>query len=130
MQSYRVKDRRLFNAHWENTRWVCNSEQHSCFNCASPFSILLRYHHCRSCGNCICYQCSTFQQLPCFGYNTTRVCKYCCGERNTEVQVDARVRVSDEHAQSGFAHYSPSKEARHQTRSVRALVAEGIFAPR
>ncbi|KAJ1422467.1 kinase-like domain-containing protein [Ochromonadaceae sp. CCMP2298] len=130
MQSYSVRDKRLFNAHWENTRWVCNSEQGSCFNCASPFSLLLRYHHCRSCGNCICYQCSTFKQLPCFGYSSTRVCKYCCGERSIEVQVDARVRVSDEHAQTGFARYSPSKEARHQTRSVRALVAEGIFAPR
>mmetsp|Transcript_31629 Transcript_31629/g.52841 ORF Transcript_31629/g.52841 Transcript_31629/m.52841 type:complete len:776 (+) Transcript_31629:80-2407(+) len=136
IQSYRVKDKRLFSSHWETTRWVANSEQSECFNCARKFNLFCRYHHCRSCGNCICYQCSTFKPLPCFGYTKARVCKYCCGVRNIEVQVDTRMdgpvistagTSTKSSTSPNFAYFSKSKEHRHQLRSVKNLVKEGIF---
>jgi serine/threonine protein kinase len=119
----RVADKMLFNDHWTVTKWARNDEQPNCFNCSRKFSIFCRYHHCRSCGNCICNGCSVFKPLPCFGYAKARICKYCCGSRHIEVQVDGR----EEKKKYVFSPYSRSKEAAHQDRCVKALVAEKVF---
>lgn len=120
---HRVADKMLFNDHWAVTNWAKNSEQSTCYNCSKNFSIFVRYHHCRSCGNCICNTCSLFKPLPCYGYTKARVCKYCCGARYMEVQVDGR----SENKEGPHAHFSRSKEAQHQTKCVHTLVNEKVF---
>lgn len=119
----RIADRMLFNDHWAITVWAKNTDQPACYNCTKPFSLFNRYHHCRSCGNCICTACSMFKPLACFGYNRARICKYCCGQKYMEVQVDGRTDKPD----YKYSHYSRSKEAAHQTKSVQALVNDKVF---
>jgi len=120
---HRVADKMLFNDHWAVTTWTKNSEQPNCYNCAKPFTLFNRYHHCRACGNCICTVCSLFKPLPCYGYTKARVCKYCCGVKNIEVQVDSR----NDHRESVYSHYSRSKEAKQQQLSVQSLVNDKVF---
>eukprot|EP00904_Undaria_pinnatifida_P007285 jgi/Undpi1/3687/HiC_scaffold_16.g07057.m1 len=38
--------------------WVPNSERNSCLHCQRPFTLLLRRHHCRMCGELVCSHCS------------------------------------------------------------------------
>lgn len=120
---HRVADKMLFNDHWAVTSWAKNSDQGECYNCAKAFTLFTRYHHCRSCGNCICNTCSLFKPLPCYGYTKARVCKYCCGVRNIEVQVDSR----NDNKETVYSHYSRKKETKHQVMSVQALVNEKVF---
>ena len=40
-----------------NDKWVESSYIYQCQLCDSKFSILLRKHHCRSCGGVFCYRC-------------------------------------------------------------------------
>jgi hypothetical protein len=120
---HRVADRMLFNDHWAVTVWAHNSDQDTCYNCSKPFSLFNRYHHCRSCGNCICSGCSVFKPLTCFGYTRARICKYCSGMKYMEVQVDGRPEKTD----YKYSHYSRSGEAIHQTKSVQALVSDKVF---
>lgn len=119
----RVADKMLFNDHWAVTSWAKNSEQPECYNCARDFTLFNRYHHCRSCGNCICTSCSLFKPLPCYGYTKARVCKYCCGFKYIEVQVDSR----NDNKESTYSHYSRAKEAKHQQQSVQSLVKDKVF---
>ena len=120
---HRVADKMLFNDHWAVTNWAKNSEQSQCYNCDKPFTLFTRYHHCRACGNCICNTCSIFKPLPCYGYTKARVCKYCCGIKNIEIQVDSR----NDNRETEYSHYSRTKEAKHQKHSVQALVNDKVF---
>ena len=119
----RVADKMLFNDHWSVTPWAKNSDQLACYNCSKKFSLFLRYHHCRACGNCICSGCSLFKPLSCFGYTRARICKYCCGVKYIEVQVDNR----DEKPEYIYSHLSRSKEQTHQNKCVQSLVNDKVF---
>lgn len=37
--------------------WVPNNERMNCASCGVKFSLVLRKHHCRSCGDIFCYNC-------------------------------------------------------------------------
>ena len=59
--------------------WDDDSVRQDCSNCAQPFTVVNRRHHCRSCGHLFCSNCSSIAApIPKFGYQTpVRVCIPC-----------------------------------------------------
>ena len=39
-------------------KWVDNNIVKNCYKCKTEFSLYIRKHHCRICGNIFCYKCS------------------------------------------------------------------------
>eukprot|EP00388_Colpodella_angusta_P047534 GDKK01072962.1.p1 GENE.GDKK01072962.1~~GDKK01072962.1.p1 ORF type:complete len:346 (-),score=-2.14 GDKK01072962.1:98-1006(-) len=65
---------------WQReTKWVKDSDVTRCNKCGKDFNLLRRKHHCRSCGNIYCNDCSSHQvQIPESTYkNPERVCDIC-----------------------------------------------------
>ena len=62
-------------SHWVKDEFVLN-----CTSCSTAFSLSVRKHHCRRCGEIFCTQCAgKTARLPRLGYGTTaqRVCESC-----------------------------------------------------
>eukprot|EP00743_Colponemidia_sp_Colp-15_P005551 GILK01005972.1.p1 GENE.GILK01005972.1~~GILK01005972.1.p1 ORF type:complete len:1483 (+),score=292.66 GILK01005972.1:72-4451(+) len=60
--------------------WVQNKEVKACPQCQQKFTLSLRRHHCRKCGNIFCYVCSSERvMLPGFQAEE-RICDSCFGE--------------------------------------------------
>ncbi|XP_054697820.1 lateral signaling target protein 2 homolog isoform X1 [Grus americana] len=59
--------------------WVPDSTCNQCSTCHSPFTLLRRRHHCRSCGKIFCARCSPHAAaLPHYGQTKpVRVCTHC-----------------------------------------------------
>ncbi|KAM9373300.1 lateral signaling target protein 2 homolog [Phaethornis superciliosus] len=59
--------------------WVPDSRCSQCSACRSPFTLLRRRHHCRSCGKIFCARCSPHAvALPHYGQlKPVRVCTHC-----------------------------------------------------
>jgi hypothetical protein len=57
--------------------WVDESKISNCRGCLQDFSMIIRKHHCRNCGDVFCGTCSSFRiKLP--GYDDRqRVCLHC-----------------------------------------------------
>ena len=73
--------------------WVADAESAFCMQCSAEFWLLLRRHHCRNCGQLLCYQCSPWRtelaqvvsqagSTPGVPGTTYRVCKACAGVGN------------------------------------------------
>lgn len=60
--------------------WIPDSLAERCYGCHSSFSLVLRRHHCRRCGNVFCDACSSARiPLVSAGFFTpVRVCEKCC----------------------------------------------------
>jgi hypothetical protein len=60
--------------------WVSDSKCNHCYECRRPFSLMVRRHHCRMCGQVFCSRCTNFW-LPGVRFGsperTIRLCKYC-----------------------------------------------------
>ncbi|KAJ1527447.1 hypothetical protein ONE63_007427 [Megalurothrips usitatus] len=56
-----------------------------CFKCRTPFSLVIRRHHCRACGQVFCHQCSSKSSLvPKYGFEKeVRVCDQCFQQINS-----------------------------------------------
>ena len=51
--------------HSKIKKWVSDDLVESCHNCKKQFSMLVRKHHCRSCGHIYCYECANnFAHFP------------------------------------------------------------------
>jgi len=48
---------------WKIPRWVPDNIRPWCYVCHSTFHLFLRRHHCRMCGEVICYHCSPDKEL-------------------------------------------------------------------
>ncbi|KAK1159198.1 hypothetical protein AOXY_G21819 [Acipenser oxyrinchus oxyrinchus] len=59
--------------------WVPDSACNRCSACETPFTLLRRRHHCRSCGKIFCARCSPHETpIPRFGQlRAVRVCSHC-----------------------------------------------------
>jgi len=72
------KDRRMY--------WMDDNYCESCYSCGSKFTLVLRKHHCRICGQIFCGACSNDRITgKFFGYSTPRVrcCESCSSESIT-----------------------------------------------
>jgi len=78
---------------WPSREW---EHAPSCFVCLKEFSLLVRKHHCRSCGRTLCDACSSKTSvIPFFGYNTpVRVCNLCYDNIQKDLR-DLRLRPAD-----------------------------------
>lgn len=73
--------------------WVPNTL--ACLVCQQLFSFLVRPHHCRKCGTCVCDKCSGFvPRLPMQGYyDAVRVCRDCSPVRIQRSALKTGTRV-------------------------------------
>jgi len=58
-------------------KWAKDEEVTSCSNCDLEFTLFRRKHHCRSCGNIFCHDCSAHTALTTAGPKPVRVCDSC-----------------------------------------------------
>lgn len=61
----------------QKVEWVDETKVNDCRGCHKPFSMIVRKHHCRNCGDVFCGACSSFKiLLPNFN-ERQRVCAIC-----------------------------------------------------
>jgi hypothetical protein len=69
---------------WVAPVWVPNEEQPNCQLCNTPFSLLIRRHHCRQCGRLVCGDCSSHRKvIESLGKTPVRVCDNCVNREPT-----------------------------------------------
>ena len=63
----------------KKARWRLNEEASVCSGCSKNFTLILRRHHCRACGEIFCDACSQWKvTLPHKGYTEkVRACQRC-----------------------------------------------------
>ncbi len=69
--------------------WLLNDEAAGCYQCKRQFGVLLRRHHCRSCGYIFCDRCSG-QRVRITSF-TARVCDSCA----QQTDINANWRLTD-----------------------------------
>ncbi|ELT92845.1 hypothetical protein CAPTEDRAFT_118123, partial [Capitella teleta] len=58
-------------------KWADDSQVHSCMDCEKAFSVTVRKHHCRQCGNIYCNDCSSKTIATAASKKPVRVCNAC-----------------------------------------------------
>jgi hypothetical protein len=73
----------------EKARWRLNNEASTCSGCSAKFSLILRRHHCRACGEIFCDDCSKWKvPLPHKGYSEkVRSCQSCASPQILNVSM-------------------------------------------
>ena len=61
-------------------KWADDSEVLNCNTCAKAFSVTVRRHHCRNCGQIFCHDCSSKQAPLEANKKSVRVCDSCYNE--------------------------------------------------
>jgi hypothetical protein len=65
-------------------RWISSTNVKACQHCSAKFTMLLRKHHCRACGSCLCNNCSPYKRTK----HMERMCRRCNAlERGTVFDV-------------------------------------------
>jgi hypothetical protein len=74
----------------QRSTWIDTKYTSNCFKCKIPFSIYIRTHHCRKCGNVFCYKCSDnfIQIVDTKDAPKVRVCIDCTTELNQIKSID------------------------------------------
>ncbi|CAH0389172.1 unnamed protein product [Bemisia tabaci] len=95
--------------------WMPDSKSKECYDCSCKFTLLIRRHHCRVCGQIFCYRCCN-QEIPGKIMNCTgdlRVCTYCCKvvlsylqSADVDADLSADLRALQEDLQSKFGSNS------------------------
>ena len=82
---------KLLNTHnfekMEKARWRLNQDASTCTSCDKNFSIIVRRHHCRACGDIFCDDCTKWKvPLPHKGYSDrVRSCCACASPQIVQV---------------------------------------------
>ncbi|CAN0570927.1 unnamed protein product, partial [Ectocarpus sp. 12 AP-2014] len=82
--------------------WIPNSARNSCLHCERPFTLILRRHHCRMCGELVCGLCSPHR-----------------------VRLAEEGRPEGTTGDGGDSVQGPSSRRRHHRRSRHARMANG-----
>ncbi|KAK7912646.1 hypothetical protein WMY93_012857 [Mugilogobius chulae] len=61
-------------------KWADDNEVQNCMTCGKGFSVTVRKHHCRHCGNIFCAECSSRNALTPSSKKPVRVCETCYEE--------------------------------------------------
>lgn len=78
--------------------WIPDSSVRGCMVCGARFTLLVRRHHCRRCGACVCHGCST-TRLPVNLLPEGRARKPPSGELKRAVEKRVEVLVHDTNLQ-------------------------------
>ncbi|KAF0748796.1 hypothetical protein AaE_007245, partial [Aphanomyces astaci] len=88
--------------------WVPDSLADRCYHCQALFSLVLRRHHCRRCGNVFCDTCSSSRMpLVSAGFFTpVRVCDKCCeaAKKTHRRMYNERRRLSQSVTSAAMSH--------------------------
>uniref|UniRef100_F1KS52 Zinc finger FYVE domain-containing protein 9 n=1 Tax=Ascaris suum TaxID=6253 RepID=F1KS52_ASCSU len=57
--------------------WIADSDTTSCMLCCAKFTLILRRHHCRSCGRVLCAQCSAHKAVLPYMKDASKKFKVC-----------------------------------------------------
>lgn len=93
--------------------WVPDSLAEKCYSCQAYFTLVLRRHHCRRCGNVFCDECSSARiPLISAGFHTpVRVCGKCCvAARKAHARMVEEKQLQLLHHQN---HHRNGDSARH-----------------
>ncbi|KAK3856227.1 hypothetical protein Pcinc_037436 [Petrolisthes cinctipes] len=74
-QNLQIETRKL-----AGRKWADDSEAVSCQSCDKAFSVTVRRHHCRNCGQIFCHDCSSKQAPLEANKKSVRVCDSCYNE--------------------------------------------------
>lgn len=122
---------RHHSRHAGSVAWVPDSLAERCYHCRAAFTVLLRRHHCRRCGNVFCDGCSSARiPLVSAGFLTpVRVCQKCCvaARKAHAKMVEERQRrrlLSDGAAPPGISR-SGAPRSNHRLRSASSSSSLG-----
>lgn len=68
------------NTKHQNRKWTDDAEVTHCTLCMKQFTVTIRKHHCRNCGNIFCNECSSKTAIIAVSKKPVRVCNNCYGE--------------------------------------------------
>jgi len=68
---------REMTASIKEARWTDDKEVNQCIQCAKPFNVSRRKHHCRRCGGVFCQECSSNRMCLASSAKPMRVCDTC-----------------------------------------------------
>ncbi|XP_067127818.1 early endosome antigen 1-like isoform X2 [Centruroides vittatus] len=68
------------NTKHQNRKWTDDAEVTHCTLCLKQFSVTVRKHHCRNCGNIFCNECSSKTAVIAVSKKPVRVCNNCYSE--------------------------------------------------
>ena len=74
------------NAKMQGRKWADDSEVFDCLNCNREFTLTLRKHHCRNCGQIFCSECSNKSTLLGNSKKPARVCDSCYKELSSPMR--------------------------------------------
>ena len=80
--------------------WKPDEKAHECSLCGEKFTMLLRRHHCRKCGDIFCHDCCKKEVLLDQNCNfhpggfLVRVCNTCSDETDSPIQSTAALPIS------------------------------------
>jgi len=77
-----------------NVGWVINESCGYCMCCGHDFSLILWRHHCRSCGNLVCYSCLSMLYIK--DYHDLSEQKVCVSCRSSVEEVQVMIKNDDD----------------------------------
>ena len=77
---------------FKKTHWVKDKDAKACGHkpCSRPFTVLLRRHHCRACGQLVCDECSRTRLQLAGSDNLKRACDVCAAARRDATEQERR----------------------------------------
>ncbi|KAH7645903.1 run domain containing protein [Dermatophagoides farinae] len=72
-----IESLREYNGHLKEAAWARDSDVNCCKHCEQKFTISRRKHHCRSCGEIFCNNCSNNEMPLPSSKKPVRVCDHC-----------------------------------------------------
>lgn len=67
----------ITNTKVQSRKWVEDNEVKECMGCSKKFSVAIRKHHCRRCGNIFCNECSSREAKLPMARKPVRMCDSC-----------------------------------------------------
>jgi hypothetical protein len=86
----------------KTSAWIKDHERQYCIICTRKFSsIFRRRHHCRTCGEVICWQCSSTIRVPSISFAHNDSGKQVLSRHQSSIRVCSRCVVSHQRSKSG-----------------------------